>query len=193
MREKDALGALPRPHGSTEEKRMKSGFIGRKLPLLLVPFCALFLVHCGESDTTTQCVPSFLKGGSYSFLTRTVNDGCAGGLLAGLVPAGPYVMDLPPVSALPATITVDLPFVGEVEADLSLSGNLVEIVTDPPEISGTVEYLGMTVSYEASVRGVLCPTAPTLADVNLEVNLISLDPAYFAVPCKVVIILTGGL
>jgi hypothetical protein len=169
---------------------MKYGFCGRRFSLLLVPFCALCLVHCGGSDTTTQCVPSFLKGGSYSFLTRTVNDGCAGGVLAGLVPAGPYVMDLPPVSELPATITLDLPFVGEVDADLSLSGNTVQIITD--EISGTVDYLGMTWAYVAAVSGILCPTSPALADVSLAVNLISLDPADFPVPCKVVITLSGG-
>jgi len=175
---------------------MKYGFCCRRFLLLLVPFCALCLVHCGESDTTTQCVPSFLKGGSYSFLVNSVNDRCAGGVLAGLVPAGPYVMELPSVSELPATITLDLPFVGDVDADLSVSGNTVQIITG--EISGTVDVGGTNVAYEAAVSGALCPTSPALADLSLVVNLISLEPSSLfgvtiAVPCRVVIALTGRL
>lgn len=163
--------------------------------LLLIPLlCAGLLVQCGGSDDPESvCVPSLLTGGTYAFRIGTVSDRCAGGLLAGLVPPGPYTVELPGFADLPATVTLDLPFVGEITARLSPSGNTIAVVSDPLVISGTIEYLGLTIDYEASAAGALCPVSPLAADLNLAVEVLSADGLPIAVdlPCRVVIPMTG--
>ncbi len=174
---------------------MTSGSKKKLLHLFLVLFCAFITVQCGSSDSVEEarCVPEFLTGGSYSFVVTAVSDECTGGLLESVIPPGPYVMELPSFSELPASTVIDIPFVGEVTMDLSVSENAVQMTTDPPVTTGTIDYAGISVAYEAVVTGVLCPTTAATANLSLQVNITGLTPDYFVTPCTVVLLLKGEL
>jgi len=164
--------------------------------VILALACSAFLVQCGSSDDPASvCQPTLLTAGTYSFLVTSVNDECAGGLLALIIPSGPYVVDLPAFGELPATVDLDLPLVGTVSVDLYLSGNTIQLVTDPAEIEGTLEYLGTTYTYRATATGALCPYNRATVDMSLAITLTSLQPPFggISVPCRVVIRLTGRI
>lgn len=161
--------------------------------LCLALFCSAFLVQCGGSDDPEPaCVPSLLTGGDYAFTLGAVRDGCAGGVLAGLIqdeyPVPPPEMTLPAFDQLPATININLPFVGLVQADLSVSGNTIQLNV-PSEIS----FPGVG---DATVSGVLCPVSATEVQASLTFRITQVEPAFSVLvrpPCNVVISLTGNL
>lgn len=168
----------------------------RLFSLILVLVCCVFLVQCGSSDDPASvCLPTLLTAGTYSFVVSSVSDECAGGLLAALIPIGPYPIDLPSYGDLPASEDLDFPFVGEVTVDLYPSGNTIQMVTDPAEIEGTLQYLGTTYTYRANVTGALCPLNRAGVDMSLAISLNSLTPSFplITTPCRVVIKLTGVL
>ncbi len=176
--------------------------------LLLILLCAGLMVQCGDSNGTDPiidpdpvdpdplCDPSLLAGGDYEFWVQTVIDQCTPGILEGLIPRGPYVIDLPGFLDLPALFTLNVPpFVMGVEAELSVTDNTLRVDLLNPPITGNIDWMGYILSYEASI-GTLCPVSPEDVDVSLVVDVLSVTPPLPLVinpPCRVVIQMTGSL
>jgi hypothetical protein len=168
--------------------------------LILILLCAGLMVQCGDSDDPDPlCDPSLLADGDYVFSLGTVSDGCAGGVLAGFIrdeyPEPRPEMSLPAFDELPATISMNLPFVGMVQADLLVSGNDIRMDLTPSDFLGTMTIpLVGPVDYDLSASGILCPVSTTKVEVTLVLDVHRLEALGNRVSnCRLVIPLSGDL
>ena len=111
----------------------------------------------------------------------------------GLIPLGPYPIQLPGHNELPTDITVTLPFLGTVAGTLSLDGDVIrlsvpeEIVVEDFVIPG----IG-SIDMAFTVSGALCPLAQEQVEAEITGTLIRVAPPIVS-PCTANISMTGAL
>lgn len=167
--------------------------------VLLISALALFTAQCGDdSEVIVQKCDALdgFEGGDYLFVVDVggIVDGCAGGLFNGFIDPGPYgPVTLPALGDLPQDITMELPFVGEVTATLSLANGVLRLrVEDPIQLDDIVTPIG-AVDVTARVSGTLCPVSAIRVDAGFTVTVQSINPAVIATPCTIGVPATGTL
>jgi hypothetical protein len=144
----------------------------------------------------SECLVEPLVGGDYSFTITNSDDGCSLFVLLqtlGLIPLGPYPIQLPGHNELPTDTTVTLPFLGTVAGTLSLDGDVIrlsvpeEIVVEDFVIPG----IG-SIDMAFTVSGALCPLAQEQVEAEITGTLIRIVPPIVS-PCTANISMTGAL
>jgi hypothetical protein len=179
----------------------------------LILVLALTVAQCGSDDdgctncggggsSEPQCANEDLTAGLYSFdLVPGGVEGC-GDLFAllsefGLIPAGPYPIQLPDYDQLPEDVTVTLPLPGSpqvtgtlsvVSGDITLAvpGTLDMTINFPP-FPGLPESVDITMA----IGGTLCPDSETRVDTDLAITLTEPVPGFTSGGCTIEASLTG--
>ena len=180
---------------------------------LFVLVLALIVIQYGSDDGCTncdgsgpsepQCVNDKLTAGLYSF--RVVPGGIEGcgdlfSLLDefGLIPPGPYPIELPGYGQLPDdSVTVTLPLHGSPQITGSLSEVSGDIVLTVP---GTTQvpvdlppYPGFpdSISIPINIAGTLCPLSEGKVDAKLAITLPQAVPPFTSGGCTIEATLRG--
>ena len=180
---------------------------------LLVLVLSLMVAQCGSDDgactncggsgpSEPQCVNEDLTAGLYSFRIVDQSEGC-GDLFSllnefGLIPLGPYPIELPGYGQLPddsVTVTLPLPGSPQVTGRLDeVSGDIV--LTVPGSIQVNIDLpplpdLPASINIRVEVEGTLCPVSETRVDADLTIRLPEAVPPFTSVGCEIEATLRG--
>jgi hypothetical protein len=178
---------------------------------LLVLVVALIVAQCGSDDGITDfggspsepaCANEDLTAGLYSFeIVPGGVEGCDNlfSLLSefGLIPPGPYPIQLPGYSALPQQVTVTLPLPGspQVTGTISeVSGDIVLTVPGPTQVNINLPPLpGLppSINISVNVAGTLCPISENRVDAELAITLPQAVPPFTSGGCTIEATLRG--
>ncbi len=173
---------------------------------LLVLVLALMVAQCGSDDGVTdfgnggpsepQCVNEDLTAGLYSFeIVPGGVEGCNNlfALLGefGLIPPGPYPIQLPDYGDLPQSVTVTLPLPGspQVTGTLSeVSGDIVLTVPGTTQVNidlPPLPELPASISFTVTIAGTLCPISEDTVDTELAITLPQAVPPFTSGGCTI--------
>ena len=181
---------------------------------VLVLVLALMVVRCGSDDDFTDprnsggssdpgCTNEDLTAGLYSFTIVDQIEGC-GDLFSlldrfGLIPEGPYFIQLQGYDALPQNVTLELPLPGSPQVTGTLSEVSGDIVLEVPASTPVnidlppQEGLPDSVAFSVQIGGTLCPVSTTRVDTDLTITIPQAVDPFTSVGCEIEATLRGTL
>lgn len=180
-----------------------------RLPVFLVLLSVVFVLNCGSDDEDSEgCnIPSISYGpaagcdpdthyqqGTFQFTAvQPIVDGCGGGLLIPEIEGKQFDIALPAPATLPSVITVNVPFVGNVEVTFIQDGNEIKFIGTLADNINNPYPPPQTFYVEATVVGSICFDTPGSPKAQLALVVEAMSPGVFAPCCVVTVSLTGQL